>query len=212
MRRGIQTEAPDLYSLCNLHRCVLRYGEHRCSFSDAHEWQAIPVIAANVTRAILPAQSQIWAVLRKDDDDKRLHYSLANTFLGRMCLSGDIYDLSDAQWKVVDEAISLYKRCNHLIAHGQNYRFGPSQESYNEINGWQAVTRISYNKNQMMTVINTFTGVRKTLKIPLPENSVKYSIINIFARAEIKIFKKKSTLVIKNLKEYDGIVVLFHKL
>ena len=77
------------------------------SFSDAHECQAIPVIAANVTRAILPAQSQIWAVLRKDDDDKRLHYSLANTFLGRMCLSGDIYDLSDAQWNIVDEAISF---------------------------------------------------------------------------------------------------------
>ena len=60
------------------------------SFSDAHEWQAIPVIAANVTRAILPAQSQIWAVLRAKDDEKRLYYSLSNTFLGRMCLSGDM--------------------------------------------------------------------------------------------------------------------------
>ena len=56
------------------------------SFSDAHEWQAIPVIAANVTRAILPAQSQIWAVIRSKDDEKRLYYSLSNTFLGRMCL------------------------------------------------------------------------------------------------------------------------------
>ena len=28
------------------------------SFSDAHECNAIPVIAANVTRAILPAQSR----------------------------------------------------------------------------------------------------------------------------------------------------------
>ena len=182
------------------------------SFSDAHEWQAIPVIAANVTRAILPAQSQIWAVLRKNDEDKRLHYSLANTFLGRMCLSGDIYDLTDAQWKIVDEAIALYKKCNHLISYGRNYRSGIFQKSYNELKGWQAVTRISNDKNQMMTVINTFAGAVKSLKISLPETSTDYSIISIFARKEIKIHKKKNCLAIKNLEEYDGIVVLFHKL
>ena len=181
------------------------------SFSDAHECQAIPVIAANATRAILPAQSQIWAVLRKDDDDKRLHYSLANTFLGRMCLSGDIYDLSDAQWNIVDEAISLYKHCTKIISHGRNYRAGTFQKSYNELSGWQAVTRVSDDENQMLTVINTFTGVTKSLKIYLPESSSVYSITSVFARPEIKLCKKRNTLVIKNLKEYDGIVILFQK-
>ena len=33
------------------------------SFSDAHECQEIPIIAAALHRVILPAQSQIWAVL-----------------------------------------------------------------------------------------------------------------------------------------------------
>ncbi len=67
------------------------------SFSDAHESLDIPIIAANLHRVMLPRQSQIWAVLRKGDDQRRLVYSLAATFLGRMCISGDIVDLSDAQ-------------------------------------------------------------------------------------------------------------------
>ena len=99
------------------------------SFSDAHEWQAIPVIASNVAMAILPAQSQIWAVLRAKDDEKRLRYSLSNTFLGRMCLSGDMSTISEEQMKIVDEAIAYYKKCAPIIKHGRNYRSGPYQNS-----------------------------------------------------------------------------------
>lgn len=78
------------------------------SFSDAHETLGIPIIAANLQRLILPRQSQIWAVLRKDDTVQRLSYSLAATFLGRMCLSGEIHDLSPAQWRLVVSAMKLY--------------------------------------------------------------------------------------------------------
>ena len=56
------------------------------SFSDAHELVEIPIIAANLHRLMLPRQSQIWAVLHRADSDQRLAYSLAATFLGRMCL------------------------------------------------------------------------------------------------------------------------------
>ena len=60
------------------------------SFSDAHECEEIPIIAASLHRVILPRQSQIWAVIREDDSLRRIAYSIANTFLGRMCLSGDV--------------------------------------------------------------------------------------------------------------------------
>lgn len=91
--RKIQREIPDLV----IENCAS--GGHRLepsmlaitsmsSFSDAHECLEIPIIAANLHRAILPRQSQIWAVLRKTDSARRLYYSIVNTFLGRMCLSG----------------------------------------------------------------------------------------------------------------------------
>ena len=52
------------------------------SFSDAHECEEIPVIAASLHRSILPRQSQIWAVIRKTDSVKRIGYTVASTFLG----------------------------------------------------------------------------------------------------------------------------------
>lgn len=80
------------------------------SFSDAHECVAIPIIAANLHCCLLPRQSQIWAVLRQTDDPHRLVYSLAATFLGRMCLSGDVTGLSPEQWLLADEAMDFSGR------------------------------------------------------------------------------------------------------
>ena len=94
------------------------------SFSDPHEELEIPIIAANMHRTILPRQSQIWAVLRKEDSERRLRYSVVNTFLGRMCLSGDIYDLQEEQWLLVEEGIRFYKRIAPLIKEGVSYRSG----------------------------------------------------------------------------------------
>ena len=100
------------------------------SFSDAHECQEIPIIAANLHRMILPGQSQIWAVLRKTDSLRRVNYSLVNTFLGVMCLSGDMLDLSDEQWKKVDEGIAFYKAVRHIIRDGVTSFHGDVSESW----------------------------------------------------------------------------------
>lgn len=128
------------------------------SFSDAHECIEIPIIAANLHRAVLPRQSQIWAVLRKEDGESRLVYSLANTFLGRMCLSGDVFDLNKEQWKIVDKSIMLYKRVSSTIRDGISYRFGPAVQSYRHPEGWQAVIRVRSDKKQALAVIHTFGG------------------------------------------------------
>ena len=90
----------------------------QASFSDAHETEYIPIIAANLHRVMMPKQSQIWAVLRANDSDTRLQYSLINTLLGRMCLSGDIYDLTEAQWKLVEDGMAFYKKASDIIEHG----------------------------------------------------------------------------------------------
>ncbi|MBR4342583.1 MAG: alpha-galactosidase [Lachnospiraceae bacterium] len=182
------------------------------SFSDAHEWQAIPVIAANVTRAILPAQSQIWAVLRAKDDEKRLRYSLSNTFLGRMCLSGDMSTISDEQMKIVDEAIAYYKKCASVIKYGRNFRFGPYQNSYNDLKGWQAVVRVSESKDEALVVVNTFnTEGNGRIEFDLPfiytcTESNSFEIIDSFKREEIGIKILGEKVIVDNLSNFDGLV------
>ncbi|UKS28226.1 alpha-galactosidase [Paenibacillus sp. HWE-109] len=139
------------------------------SFSDAHEELEIPIIAANMHRTILPRQSQIWAVLRKEDSERRLRYSVVNTFLGRMCLSGDIYDLQEEQWLLVDEGIRFYKRIAPLIKEGVSYRFGPIVHSYRHPEGWQAMVRMNQSHTEAVVIIHTFGGeLPEQLDISLP--------------------------------------------
>lgn len=98
------------------------------SFSDAHECVEIPIIAANLHRAILPRQSQIWAVIRETDSLKRIAYSVANTFLGRMCLSGDVTNLTSEQWNVIERGMAFYKKITPIIKAGQTYQMSPQIE------------------------------------------------------------------------------------
>ncbi len=182
------------------------------SFSDAHEWKAIPVIAANVTRAILPAQSQIWAVLRKDDDEKRLYYSLTCTFLGRMCLSGDIYDIQDWQWEIVQKAIEFYKVCAPVIKNGRNYRVGPYVKSYNHLKGWQAVCRRSVDEQEVLVVLHTFEECESSQSLPLAEIADgEWQIEGILARTGVETVVSEGILAVSNLQDYDSMVCLLKK-
>jgi len=116
------------------------------SFSDAHECLSLPIIAANVQRVIKPSQSQIWAVMRAKDRDERLWYSICATFLGRMGLSGDVYDLSDHQWDILDKGMDFYRKVSDIIRDGKTTVISCSADSYNEPAGSQLVIRELGNK------------------------------------------------------------------
>ncbi len=140
------------------------------SFSDAHECPEIPIIAANLHSLILPRQNQIWAVLKKRDDEKRLVYSLAATFLGRMCLSGEIADLSEEQWKIVKDAMSLYfHKAAPVIRSGITRRVSPPAVSMRHPRGYQAVLRTSHDKAEALAVVHTFEHSPREIEITLPE-------------------------------------------
>lgn len=126
------------------------------SFSDAHECAEIPIIAANLHRLILPGQSQIWAVLRREDTPRRLLYSLVNTFLGVMCLSGDVLTLSPEQWQTVDAAIAFYRAVSPIIRDGRSAFHGSVSASWRHPEGWQAVVRTM--GSQTLALVHTFGG------------------------------------------------------
>lgn len=113
----------------------------QASFSDAHETTSIPIIAANLHRVIKPSQSQIWAVMHATDNDNRIYYSMINTFLGRMCLSGDIHDLSDAQWGLIEDGIKFYNAISDIIKYGKTIKYENEVKSYNKPQGEQIVIR-----------------------------------------------------------------------
>lgn len=76
-----------------------------------------------------------------EDSKERIYYSMAATFFGRMCLSGDIYDLNETQWQLVEEGIAFYNRVSDIIRDGMTVRCDYSTTQYNEPIGSQLVIR-----------------------------------------------------------------------
>ena len=140
------------------------------SFSDAHECAEIPIIAAALHRVILPAQSQIWAVLRASDSIRRINYSLVSTFLGVMCLSGDVTHLSAEQWEKVGEGTDFYRQVRNIIRDGVSAFHGEVSASWRHPEGWQAVVRTS--AEGTLAVIHTFGGSHPD-RITLPVQAEK---------------------------------------
>ncbi|MEN8791842.1 MAG: glycoside hydrolase family 36 protein [Lentimonas sp.] len=173
-------------------------------FSDSHEGIDIPLIAANTQRMIPMRQNQIWAVLRKNDSLTRLRYSLSATFLGRMCLSGDIHDLSAEQMAVVEEATHFYQTIKDSIRSGSSFRHGEEPLSYQRPSGCQAIIRLNTNETEAFCVVHTFEDCPENLSIPL-EN--EWDISGTFVDSTISIEIAGKTLNIRNLKPFTGIAI-----
>ncbi|SOC13157.1 glycoside hydrolase family 36 protein [Pseudobutyrivibrio ruminis] len=172
---------PLMMSLCSM-----------ASFSDAHECPEIPIIAANLHRVILPRQSQIWAVIRQEDSLKRIAYSIANTFLGRMCLSGDVCSLDEPQWKVIDDGISFYKKIASIIKDGKTYFYGNKISSYRHPKGWQAIFRESIDESKAYIVIHGFNQA-KGVQVQINLNC-DYHLVNYYSYQEEHISLKNGAL------------------
>ena len=173
------------------------------SFSDAHEAVEIPIIAANLHRLMLPRQSQIWAVLRATQSDQRLAYSLAATFLGRMCLSGGIEDLSQDQWQLATRAMALYRQAAPVIKHGASRRFGALGLSWRHPTGWQAVRRISGDGARALIVLHTFASSPREVEIPLPPG--RWTVESAFPEADAEC---PDALHVRGLDDFQGKVFL----
>lgn len=177
------------------------------SFSDAHECPEIPVIAAN-TALVMPARhNQIWAVLRKEDSDRRLIYSLSAAMLGRMCLSGDVHNLSQEQWDIIDEAIAFYSRISFVLQDSDQYIYRCGLNEYRQLSGWQIVRR--ERDNCQLLVIHNFTG-SSHIEAELPELE-GHSLVSSFGIGKADISYADHHLVIENRPEFSGCALLFSK-
>lgn len=186
------------------------------SFSDAHECEEIPIIAASLHRVILPRQSQIWAVIREDDSLKRIAYSIAATFLGRMCLSGDVTKLTDDQWDVIDRGIAFYKKAAPIIKDGFSRLYGPKVLNYRHPTGWQCFLRtggsVEHKKTDaLLAVFHSFNGEHEgALAVPLPEDG-EYRIEAVYSDAEADISVKDGSLICYIPEDMRAVAVLLRK-
>lgn len=166
----IRRELPNLVlELCASggHRLCHSFLELACmaSFSDAHECDEIPIIAANMHRMILPRQSQIWAVVKGEHPLQKLYYQICSGLLGRLCYSGHPQDLTAEQWAIMDEGTAFYAKAAPIIDRGISTRYGSEIISYRAPKGWQAVVRRG--KAQTLVVVHTFGAAPEAVTLPM---------------------------------------------
>lgn len=187
------------------------------SFSDAHECEEIPIIAASLHRVILPRQSQIWAVIRGDDSLKRIAYSMAATFLGRMCLSGDVTKLTEQQWDVIDRGIAFYKKAAPVIKDGFSRLYGPKILNYRHPAGWQCLVRtegsVEHEKKAgVLAVFHSFNGEHEgVLEVSLPTDR-EYQIEMVYSDADADISVAKGRITCYIPEDMRAVAVLLKEI
>ncbi len=209
--RAMRTELPDLVIE------VCASGGHRlepamlalasmASFSDAHESQEIPIIAANLHRLILPRQSQIWAVLHASDTPQRLIYSLASGFLGRLCLSGELDELDGKQWSLVHQVIHFYNRVALIIKNGRSRLYQHIGSSWQHPQGAQAVLRTTRDNRQALLVAHTFAKpLPVEMIIDLPQGN--WRVVDVLPGTSIALQLIGNRLRLQPAREFEGYVI-----
>jgi alpha-galactosidase len=152
---------------------------------------------------ILPRQNQIWAVLHPQDPLQRIGYSLSATFLGRMCLSGDIAGLPGPSWQLVRQAIALYAKAAPVIKYGISRRFGVLAESWRHPRGWQALVRTS--ADLALVVVHAFEGAPPQVILPL---SGEWVLAESFGGSCVL---SDGHLIVAHAGDFSGCVLLFSR-
>lgn len=198
----IRRELPNLVlELCASggHRLCHSFLELSCmaSFSDAHECDEIPIIAANMHRMILPRQSQIWAVVKAGQPLQKLYYQICSGLLGRLCFSGEPDALSAAQWTVMDAGTAFYAKAAPIIDRGVSARYGSQIVSYRAPRGWQAVVR--HGETQTLVVVHTFGAAPEAVTLP-----VRGKITAQFMREGLTVTHPDGQLTLHGLTDFDA--------
>lgn len=143
-------------------------------FSDAHECQEIPYIAANLHQLVLPRQNQVWAVLSPELSVQETQYRLVSTMLGRVCLSGQMAELNEAQWGELKKATQFYEHIKMIIKEGRSCLFRNSTDNHHYLQGAQVLLR-NRKAEELLLVYHAFENPPSKIAGQLPKGKWKIS-------------------------------------
>ena len=152
-----------------------------CSFSDAHECNEIPLVAANVSRVIPARQMQIWAVLREGESVSRTVYSLCAAMMGRICLSGDVLHLGEERVRLIQEGLEFYQQVKDVVRYGSISLIDNTVEYYRAPEGRQVYLK-EYEGRKL--VIVHFLESAEKISLPLEGYRLKRAFTDLAYTAE----------------------------
>ncbi len=79
------------------------------STSDQGDPLDYPPIAAAAPMAMLPEQAAVWTAVQPEMSDDEITFTLAGALLGRMHISGNVDRMTEAQQRLIAEAVEVYR-------------------------------------------------------------------------------------------------------
>ncbi len=176
------------------------------SVTDAHEGEIVPLIMAETAMQIPMRSNQCITTIRSWSDEKRFHYCLAAGFIGRLCLSGDIEDLTNEQLDYIQKGINFYEEMKPLVFDGRSrVEKHLDNKSWTSPEGYQLYFR--ENNNIIAVIVHTFLNAPNEIEFELVKN---VKIKNVFKRLDVQVeLKENGKVKISNLQTYDGLAILF---
>lgn len=112
-----------------------------------------------------PSKNLIWAVLRPEESLERIGYSMAATFYGRVCVSGDIHGLSSTQIALMEAYLDIYKNVSHLVYNGETRLYGNEIFNYRQPEGCQVGTYVNQESGELLVVAHSFKNGAKVITL-----------------------------------------------
>ena len=175
---------------------------HLESMSDQEDYDSTAYISAASATAVVPEQSGIWSYPLKEQDDDAVVFNMVNSITQRICLGGEICDLSPDKFALVQEAIQVYKENrNKITGSVPYYPLGVP----NYTNEWLCS---GFKKdNSVRLSVWRVNSENDTLKIPVDFNinSVKIlypkntdcTITNSANEISVKLNRKKQAVLLE---------------
>lgn len=175
------------------------------SASDTHEGYECAVVGANLHYLTPPRQNQIWCTLKPTYSPERFSYIISEGFLGRLCWSGLIAELSEEQLGEMFKAEDFYEKVAHIIKRGNSYIYRTDICSFRNFTGTQAVVRYSEDGEYALVVAHSFENA-KAMEIELHGN---YKLDDSLYNSEAEIDGNK--LILSPKMDFSGNVYLLKK-
>ena len=173
--RSLKRDVPDLViEICSSggmrHEASWLACGDMCSFSDAHEGPEGAVIACNLHRFMPPRKMQIWATIRSDYGYHETVFTLVKSMLGRMCLSGKIFEREESVLAAIRDGVTFYREIKDIVRDGETVNITTEDiKGYRNIHGIQTLDRISSDGKRMLRYLFMIGKPRATKELMLPK-------------------------------------------
>ncbi len=186
---GLRKKHPEvIFENCSSGGNRLDYGllsrSDLASVTDQSDWFRLGAIFYGVSSYIHPSQVGIWSVVKEELEERELVFSMINSMMGRMHISGMIEQLSESKRQIVTDAIVFYKRWREIIGDTRIYHHTP-YVSLQYPEGWMVIQMCGIDSKKMLVGAWRLKSVEAEHYVSLKEiDAAKNYAISEFPQSE----------------------------